>query len=133
MDVPRPDTRPVHRRQVPNGIRGVAVLDQLGLRGRTRGEVQQQRVRGPRPPIRRESCRRALSVTVRKPPGDRPANSNTRVAAGNPLELRDVGRSHHHVASLSPLDAITEVTGPKQRGRGDDHRPELHRRQDRLP
>ena len=39
---PRPD--PVHRRQVPDGVRHLRVLDQLGLAGRPRGEVEQQRV-----------------------------------------------------------------------------------------
>ena len=33
---------PIHRRQVPDGIGGMGVLDQLGFGGRSRREVEEQ-------------------------------------------------------------------------------------------
>ena len=75
MDVAGLDPGPVHGRQVPDRIGGVAVLDQLGLVGRARGEVQQQRVRGGGRPVGREAGR---------PPGRRRRSAATRRPARRP-------------------------------------------------
>ena len=64
VDVARFQPDPVHRRQVPDGVRGVGVLDQLRLGRRSRCEVQQQRVGPVRDSLGVERRRRALCVGV---------------------------------------------------------------------
>src|ERR1700736_3396268 len=44
MPVARPQTEPVHRRKMAYGVTRVRVHHQLGFCGRTRGEVEEQRI-----------------------------------------------------------------------------------------
>ena len=110
------------------------MLDQLGLRGRAGGEVEQQRVGGLRRRRRaRTSRRRRRRRRSRASPSTAPPTRDPRVVAGHVGELGRVGRRRDDVARVAALDAVAQVGGAEQRRRRDDHRAELHRGQHRLP
>ena len=62
MHVAGLQAEPVHRREVPDGIGGVGVLDELRPRGRAAGEVQEQRVARARGAVGREALGRRSGV-----------------------------------------------------------------------
>jgi len=109
------------------------VLDQLRLGGRAGREVEQQRIACARRPVRRERGRLAVGVGVVEPSRRGLADGDPGVAAGNVRELARVGSGRDDMAGAPALDPVDEVFGAEQRGRGNDHRPELHRREDGLP
>ena len=136
MHVARLDANPVHGRQMPHGVAGVGVRDELRLRGGARGEVEQQRVAGPGGAAGPELSRPGERVRVRVPSGRRAplrADRDPGPLARHRAELRQLGRVGDDVPDLASRDAVDEVGRLQQRRRRDDHRPELHRGQDDFP
>ena len=120
--------------QMPDRIAPMAVQHQLGLRRGARGEIQQQRIGGARLAVRREAPRRRAAD--RRSGASRPARRRPRCASrcgSSPSNFgasAAVGDQMAHPAALEP---VPQVVRRQQRGRGDHHGAELHRRQHRLP
>src|SRR5690606_40807149 len=121
---PQPD--PVHGGQVPDGVRGVGVLDQLGAGGGAGGEVQHQRVVGEGRPVGGVVHGRAVGVLVGQPGGARArSDRDAGVVARHLVELGGVGGGGDDVPDAAPVDAVAQVGGAEQRGGRDDHGAQL--------
>ena len=124
---------PVHRRQVADRIGLVGVQHQLGLGGGARGEVQQQRVVDAGHAVRGEDVGLCRSLLEGLPARGRATHGDAPEIARQVLELVGVRLADHHMPDLAALDAVDEVFGGQQRGRGDHHRAELDRGEHGLP
>ena len=136
MHVARLDADPVHRGQVPHRVADLRVRDELGQGRGARGEVEQQRVAGPRDAVRGELGRLGERVGVGVPAFRGVpllAHRDPRPLARYLAELHQLGRIGDDVPDLAPGDAVDQVGRLQQRRRRDDHGPELHRGQDDLP
>jgi hypothetical protein len=111
----------------------MGVLNQLRLRGSSRCEVEEQRVRGHRHGLGRERRVSAAGIGVTQPAVDGLADHDPRVHAWHVVELGRVRRWHDDVTGVPALHAVEQIGGAEQRRSGDDHRAELHGGQDRLP
>ena len=135
MDVARLQADPVHRRQMADRIALMRMLDELRLRRRARGEVQQIRI-----------GRRSLRLPERIPATRRrPQRYASQPSRAPPTAMRS--DRHLDVVELrqSPLPStITCCTPPsamrsrrsaarKLRGRGQHDRAELHRARASCP
>ncbi len=134
MHVAGLEADPVHGRQMPDGVRGVGVLDELGAGGGARGEVEHQRVVGVGRPVRRERprARRTRPRTAASPRGRRPPRSGcSRPGTSSNLPVSSARtRTWRDPAAVDP---VAQVGGAEQRGGGDDDGAELHRGEGRLP
>ena len=125
---------PVHRREVTDGVGHVRVLDELRLRRGARGEVEEQRVGGLRRAVGLEVGRGAVGLGEVQPAfGGRRPDGDAGVVAGDVVELVDIGVPDDDVLGGTPVDAVPQVGRPEHRRRGDQHRAQLHRREDRVP
>ena len=123
MQVARLQPDPVHRGQVPDRVRRVGVLDQLGLRGRARGEVEQQRVVG------RGCRRRAAAGRRRRHHRRRTTASRPAVPDGDPDAATRLDAANFAVSAAPATTARTlprlirslQVGRGEQGRRGDHH------------
>src|SRR5699024_4870631 len=129
---------PVHGRQVAGGVRGVRVLDELGLAGGAGGEVQQQGVVGVRGVAgfevgggvhRAGQIDPALGRAARRGRAD----GDALVVAGDGGET--VGRlgGGDDVLGTASGDPVPQVALGEQRRGGDDHGAELDHRGHDVP
>ena len=93
---------PVHRRQVPDRVADVRVLDQLRQRRGAGGEVQQQRVLRVGRPVHRERPRLVVAVAVAQPALDRLADGDAQVVAADVRERRSSARLRAMTAPTRP-------------------------------
>lgn len=124
---------PVHRRQVPHGVRHMGVLDELGAGRGAGGEVEHQRVVGPGDPVRLEPRVRPERPVEVQPPGNGVGalrvDRDPGVLPRHVVELGRVLGPHDHMPGAPALDPVPQIGRAQQRGRGDDDRPQLHRGQ----
>lgn len=133
MDVPRPEPDPVHGGQVPDRVRDVGVLHELGLSGGARGEVEHQGVVRVRGAVGLEDGIGGCRLLVRLPAGAAAADRDTGVVAGHLVELRGVLGPDDDVPHPAAFDPVGQVGGAEQRGGRDDDGAQFHRGQRRLP
>ena len=100
---------PVHRRQVPDRIGGMGVLDQLGLGGRPRREVEEQRVGGHRHGVWRERRVDVTGVGVAQPAVNRLTDCDPCVRTRHVVELGRVRRRHDDMTGVAALHAVDEI------------------------
>ncbi len=136
-------SQPVHGGEVPDGVRGVGVLDELGAVGGAGGEVEHQGVGGEGLPVGGEAAPGVRSGGVggvdsreRQPAGGYPVllpGGDPGVVAGHLVELGGVLGAGHDVAYVAALDPVAQV-GRAEEGRGgDDDGAQLHRAEHHLP
>src|SRR6266511_2264657 len=111
---------PVHRRQVPNRVGDVRVLDQLRPGGGAGGEVEQQGVVRRRRLVEGDVRGEGVRVRVAQPALDRVADRDARPATRYALELAGVDGAGNDVPHVAALHPVGEVGGTQQRRRGDD-------------
>ncbi len=136
MDIAGLQPEPVHRRQSADGIAALAVPHQLRLCRGARGEIQQHRIVGPVGPSgvnasgNSAACSKAQPAVLLRGRADDDANEPVAAEAG---EFRDlVLRRHHHLGAAA-IEPVAQFVRRQQRGGGDHHDAELHRRQHGLP
>ena len=128
-------TQPVHRRQGAHGVTAMAVPHQLGLGGRARGEIEQERVVGVGRTVRLEIGRAVVGIAERLPAVDlRGAGRHEHHAVARQAgAFRDLVLVGHDHAGAAALDAIGQFLAGEQRRRGDHHDAQLHGGQHDLP
>ena len=114
-------------------IADLRVLDQLGLAGGARGEVDEHRIVDGGPGRERTGRLGVRRVGVGVPARDRPADHDAGEFTGHPVELRGVGGVGDHDAGPAATDPVREVIGSERAGGRHDDGPELGHRQHRLP
>ena len=97
----------------------MGVLDQLGLSGRPRREVEQQRIVCPSGAFLVEPHAAAVRLLVGQPAVDRLAYGDTGVVPCHAGELGGVAGSNHDVAGPPTLDPVAQIVRLQQRGRRD--------------
>ncbi len=133
MHVAGLEADPVHGGQMADRVRGVGVLDQLGVGGGARGEVEHQRVVGQGRRVRRELRGGGVRVRVGPPALDGAADRDPGVRPGHLVELGRVLGAHDHLPDPAAGDTVAQVGGAEQRGGGDDDGAQFHRGERRLP
>ena len=135
VHVARLDADPVHGRQVPHRVADLRVRDQLGQRRGPRGEVEQQRIRGPGDALWHERGGTGERGRVRMPP--RPAASpSTTIRVQSPGTAANFGTPAASVMTCRTCPRATRSTrsaGCSSVDAGMITAPELHRGQDDLP
>ncbi len=125
--------KPVHGREMADGIALMAVQHELRLRRRAGGEVKKQRIGGARLAIRREDGRCRVARREGVPSGRSAADGDARVVAGKIDEFRRIGDRGDDVPHPPAREAVGEVVARQQRRRRHDDGTELHRRQHAFP
>ncbi len=133
MHVARLEADPVHGRQVAGRVRGVRVLDELGLAGGARGEVQQQRVVGVSGVGRLEVGGGVHRGGEVGPALRGAAHGDALVVAGDGGETLGQLVAGDHVLDAAARDAVPQVALREQGGGRDDHRTELDHGQHHVP
>ena len=133
MDVAGPQAEAEHGREVADRIARVAVQHQLRPRRRARGEIEQQRIVGPRRAIGREIGAVLQQVGVVEPAGRRAANRDAHGVLAAADEFVDLGAIGDDKAGASARETVVDVGAAELRRRGDHDEAELHRRQRRDP
>ena len=133
VHVVRPQADPVHGREVADRVALVRVQHELGLGGRARGEIEQQRVVHGGRAVGGEDRVVAVGLLEGDPAGGGAADADAAVVARQIREFRRVARTGDDVAHVAALQAVAQVVGRQQRRRRDHDHPHLDGRQHEVP
>ena len=133
MHIARLQPEPVHRRQMPDRVGGMAVQHQLRLRGGAGSEIQQQRIIRRRHPVGHEVGRCSQQAFVSDASRAASPTAMRGTSAANMESFAGVGRRCDHEAHPRPRHPLGQILGGQQRGRRHHHGAELHRRQHHFP
>ena len=133
MDVAGRHPDPGHRGQMADGVRNLRVLNEFGLAGGARREVDQQRVVDLGHGGERPRRKRLIRVGVAVPTRYRIPHDDSDVLPVHGRELVRIGRIGHHEARPATGDPVGQIGRTQRPGRRHHHRAELGDRQHRLP
>src|SRR5271165_3124753 len=133
VDIARPQPDPVHGREMSNRIRDVRMQHELGLRRRTRREVELHRIAGPRLSVRLKFHRSIVPILVSMPSGRSRSYNNARATFLQLAKPRYAICSTHDVPHTTSFNAVGQIFSAEKRRCRQDDATKFDERQNRLP
>src|ERR1700692_3429380 len=116
MDVARLQPDPIHGRKMSNRIRDVRVHHELGLRRRTRREVELHRIAGPCFPVWLKLRRSAVPIFIPMPIGYRATDNNAGAMFSQEVKPRYAICGTYDVPHTPSFNSVGEIVSA-QKGR----------------